>query len=294
MKIERRDIDLAELTAILDRTGDGALSEEDRDKLKAALDTLAFLTEQIGAKGTTIERLRRMLFGASTEKTAKIFPDPPEQEGGGSKPGDAANAGGGGRSGKERERRAGHGRNGADAFTGAVRVCVLHATLHHGDRCPECLKGKLYVQAHPRVLIRIRGVAPLSATRYDCERLRCNLCGEVFTAEAPEGVGSEKYDESAAAMVALLKYGCGLPFNRIEKLQRNLGIPMPAATQWELVEAAATQIAPVHAELVRQAAQGELLHNDDTTAKILELGRAAALDERVLSASVHARRRAPE
>jgi hypothetical protein len=44
---------------------------------------------------------------------------------------------------------------------------------------------------------------------------------------------------------------------------------MPAATQWELVEAAATQIAPVHTELIRQAAQGELLHNDDTTAKIL-------------------------
>ena len=37
-------------------------------------------------------------------------------------------------------------------------------------------------------------------------------------------------------MIALLRYGCGLPFNRMEKLGDNLGIPMPSSTQWELVE----------------------------------------------------------
>ena len=95
----------------------------------------------------------------------------------------------------------------------------------------------------PAVLVRIRGMAPLGATLYERERLRCNLCGEVFTAAAPEGVGEEKYDETAAAMIGLLKYGSGLPFNRIEKLQRHLGIPLPAATQWELVAAAAALLA---------------------------------------------------
>jgi len=42
----------------------------------------------------------------------------------------------------------------------------------------------------------------------------------------------------------------------------------------------ATSLAPVFAELIRQAAQGEVLHNDDTTIKILELmgrGRPEAL-----------------
>jgi len=28
-------------------------------------------------------------------------------------------------------------------------------------------------------------------------------------------------------MVGLLKYGAGLPFNRIEKLQSSMGIPLP-------------------------------------------------------------------
>ena len=114
-------------------------------------------------------------------------------------------------------------------------------------------------------------MAPLSATVYEQEKLRCNLCGEVFTAAAPEGVGEEKYDETAASMVGLLKYGAGLPFNRIERLERGMGIPLPAATQWEIVERAAGKMEPAYDELVYQAAQGDVLHNDDTTAKILEL-----------------------
>jgi hypothetical protein len=103
---------------------------------------------------------------------------------------------------------------------------------------------------------------------YELEKLRCNLCGKVFTAQVPEA-GKDKYDETAGAMVALLKYGAGLPFNRLEKLQESLGVPLPASTQWEIVERTADQIHPVYSELIRQAAQGELLYNDDTTMKIL-------------------------
>jgi transposase len=269
MKFERRDLDLGELTAIVERAQSSTLSAEESEKLKAALDTLAFLTGEIGAKGMTIERLRRMLFGASTEKTDKVFPPAPKDEGSSEDRATSTDA-----AGQQRKRRPGHGRNGADSFTGATKVCVVHGTLHHGERCPECLKGKLYTQAQPAVLVRIRGMAPLAATLYELERLRCSLCGEVFTATAPDGVGTEKYDASAAAMIALLKYGCGLPFNRIEKLEHNLGIPMPAATQWELVDEAAQAISPAHQELIRQAAQGEIVHNDDTTMKLLEFGKS--------------------
>jgi hypothetical protein len=75
-------------------------------------------------------------------------------------------------------------------------------------------------------------------------------------------------------MSALLKYACGLPFNRIEKLQKNLGIPMPAATQWELVSAAAETLKTTLHEMIRQAAQGEVVHNDDTTMKLLAFGKS--------------------
>ena len=90
-----------------------------------------------------------------------------------------------------------------------------------------------------RPLVRIVGQAPLAATVYNLEELRCNACGQVFTAPEPEGVGPEKYDETALAMVAELKYGSGMPFNRIENLEERLGVPLLAATQWGMVAEAA-------------------------------------------------------
>jgi transposase len=150
--------------------------------------------------------------------------------------------------------------------------------LQHGDRCLACGRGKVYEQKEPMVLVRIIGQAPLAATVYCLERLRCGACGQVFTAEEPEGVGAEKYDATAAAMIAQLKYGSGTPFYRLGKLEQHLGIPLAAATQWEIVEEAAELIKAARDELVRQAAQGEVLHNDDTGMRILALQRDASED----------------
>ena len=117
----------------------------------------------------------------------------------------------------------------------------------------------------------MRGQAPLAANVYELQKLRCNLCGEVFTAEAPAGVGPEKYDATAASMIALLRYGSGFPWNRLADLQESLGIPLPIATQCEIVAEAAVALRPAMEELIRQAAQGEVLHNDDTSMPVLAL-----------------------
>lgn len=83
-------------------------------------------------------------------------------------------------------------------------------------------------------------------------------------------MGEEKYGSSVAALLGLLRYGAGLPMNRIERLQTGMGIPLPVSTQWEILLKAAGLLAPAHAELTRQAAQGEVLFNDDTVMRILE------------------------
>ena len=54
-------------------------------------------------------------------------------------------------------------------------------------------------------------------------------------------------------------------------MQGLLGIPLPASTQWDIVHAQAKHLPPVHAEVIRQASEGDVLYNDDTTIKILEL-----------------------
>ena len=176
----------------------------------------------------------------------------------------------------------GHGHNGAHAFTGAEKIEVRHESLQAGDPCPKCETGTLYDTGRPGVLVRLIGQAPVKARVYYLQKLRCNPCGAIFTAKPPEGVNAEeKYDPTVGSMIALLRYGYGMPLRRQETLQGNLGIPLPDATQWDIVNDQAERAEPVWQELVRQAAQGDVVHNDDTGVKILELmaerARQAAL-----------------
>ena len=210
----------------------------------------------------------QLLFGATTETTRKVLEkllDETNQE---STSGDDAA--------QEPESEAaqkapGHGRHGAEDYGGAEKVRVPHESLKPGDPCPGCKKGTVYESVEPGHLVRIKGQAPVGATVYELQKLRCNLCGEIFTAQTPPGVGPDKYDAESASMIALLKYGSGLPFNRLQRLEGSLGIPLPAATQWEIVEHSADEIEPALEELIRQAAQGQVVHNDDTTMKVLAL-----------------------
>ena len=60
-----------------------------------------------------------------------------------------------------------------------------------------------------------------------------------------------------------------------EGLEENLGIPLPVATQCEIVAETAVSLQPALEELKRQAAQGEVVHNDDTSMRVLSLDRDA-------------------
>lgn len=270
--IPRIDVPMEELEKVLERARKEPLDEEGYAKLKASLETLGYLVQLVENKDTTIHRLRQMLFGASTEKTSEVLPTNGVAR-------QAENPTVNPKVPAEKASHKGHGRNGAEAYSGAEKVRVVHESLKPGDRCPHCQKGKVYHQAQPGVLVRVVGQAALKATVYELEKLRCNLCSDVYTAKTPEGVGTEKYDETSASMIALLKYGSGLPFHRLERLQGNLGIPLPAATQWEIVKEITGVLKPAYQELIRQAAQGEVVHNDDTTMKILAMMPARAPTE---------------
>ncbi len=249
------------------------LSAEDYDTLSAVVTTLKLLTQELERKHASLGTLRKLLFGPATEKSSRVLGKNASASNGGAEPPPAAEK-------KEAKKVQGHGRNGAVAYTGAARVKVPHQTLRAGHICPSCGQAKVRDLPDPAVLVRVTGMAPLMATVYELDQKRCNTCNEVFTAQSPPGVGDEKYDETVPAMIGMLKYGLGMPFNRIEKLQQGMGIPLPAATQWDLVHAAEKSLAPAHDELIVHAAQGDILHNDDTTARILALmgkeSRAAA------------------
>jgi transposase len=286
------ELDAEALHDMVRRAEAKQFQDEDYETVKVLAQSYVYLTDLLKEKNLSVRRLRKMLFGASTEKTEAVLGNGPDSEipasdGDAEQTEVAEETDSGADSAPQNDaatRPKGHGRNGVDAYEGAKQEEVPHPSLDPGDSCPECGQGTVYETSRPGVLIRFTGQVPVQATVYKLQKLRCNLCGKIFTAPAPDGVeNSEKYDTTVGSMIGLLKYGSGLPFNRLQRLQGSLGIPLAASTQWDIVHAKARLIWPAYAELIRQAAQGDVVYNDDTTIKILELmGKRAArtaLDE---------------
>jgi transposase len=288
------ELDMDKLEDVLRRAETNELTEGDCATIRTLFVSYVHLLDLLKNKNTSMDRLRKLLFGASTEKLAAVLGErkdlpPPSTDASAAA---ASAAGGEGATAQSpaaeteevaKEAEKGHGRNGADAYTGAEKIEVRHESLQPGDPCPKCEEGTVYETNRPGVLVRLVGQAPLHALVYYLQKLRCNLCGAIFPAKTPDDAGDEKYDATAGGMIALMKYGTGMPFNRLEGLQADLGIPLPSSTQWDIVEELAEEIEPVFEEFLRQAADGEVVHNDDTTVKILELmgarARQAALEE---------------
>lgn len=302
-------VDLDAAASMLEHTRD-QWSPEHHAIVEGMFYALVEATRQLHARGASLARLRRLWGIRTTEKLSAVFPrapqpandegPPPSLDGrddlgdkrdDGSDPRDRVDGGCAtgdgrgstpdpeapeGRAGAESgagapRTRKGHGRIGAAAYPHAACTHVEHDRAHVGDTCPRCAHGRLYQLCEPERIVRITGQPPLVARTWELDRLRCSGCGGVFTAPAPAEAQGSKYDERAVAMMALLRYDVGTPLHRLDRLQRNLETPVPASTQWEVVRDHVDVIVPVHDELRRRAASGDLLHNDDTSVRILEL-----------------------
>ncbi|MCG2661764.1 MAG: transposase, partial [Kiritimatiellae bacterium] len=267
MKVDVVNVSHDQIEAALAQAKD-VLPTEVFEKIDAVVRAYSTLVKVLEGKNVSIKRLRRMLFGSSSEKSRNVLASQEQSDGVGNE--NTKANGGGGKAKPPGPPPPGHGRNGQDAYRNAKTERVEHHTLKPGEPCPGCLKGRVYEQRdRPGILVRVTGRPPLAARIYNLQKLRCNLCLEIFEARPPKGVGRRKYDETAASMIALFKYGGGFPWSRLHKLQGAVGVPLPPSTQWEVVRDAAQGLLPAYEELERQAAQGEVIHNDDTTMRIL-------------------------
>jgi len=261
-----------EFEALLQRLSQQKLESDDYGLLIRLVQAMGWMSHELEDKKLSIRRLQR-IFGIKTESSRNILD-------GDEKNSDSNESGGTDPEKKKKKKSKGHGRKGAEAYTGAERIMLKLDQYKPGDPCPECPKGRLYELSNPGVVIRVKGQAPLYATIYELQKYRCNLCGLVLTAKLPEGVSDKKYDETAAAMLAMMRYGGGFPHYRLRRFQDNLGIPLPESTQWDILEKAADSAQYVYKELIRQAAQGDLIHNDDTTMRILSRIKETGKGER--------------
>ena len=274
-----------QVEALLDKAS-AALTPEETGQLRQMVETLRYITGELDKKRVSIKRLKAMLFGPSSEKTRspaleKLIKnalqgnDPSSQQDDTSandnRPPSLASDDAPQDS-EPKPKRPGHGRLGAQDYQGAQREHVTHPTIKPKDQCPKCDKGKLYLQKQPKVIVRMTGSAPIQAKVWSYDWFRCNLCGAMFTAPLPEEAGPpEKYDASVTSAVANLHYDLGLPFNRLATFQAQVQIPLPSSTQWDLVNGAVAHLHPLFEAMIRQAASGDVIHNDDTVNRVLEL-----------------------
>jgi len=168
------------------------------------------------------------------------------------------------------DKKPGHGRLPYTAYSDCSELVKLSIeNLKPGDPCPELCNGRLS-RYGPGNIIRVKGQNFAQVIHYEVEKLRCNLCSFLVSAEIPPEVGREKYDAAFKSILVLQKYYVAVPYYRQEKFQALLDFPLSDATQWHLVEQVADCCWGIFEMLQYLAANGTLIHNDDTTLKILE------------------------
>ena len=231
-----------------------------RERLPRILELAGGLLDLLATKNLSIKKLQQLFFGAKTESSQNVCGTVPKD--------------------KSKAKAKGHGRHSHGQYTGARRIAVSHPTLRPGHLCPECKRGKLRRRPRPAVAIHVSAQPPIGATIHELEQLRCDTCGKLFTAPPPPAAGAEKYDASVGVMIGLMRYGSGLPFYRLERLQLSLGVPLPASVQWEQANRVARELAPVFDHLQYLAAQSAVVYSDDTTMKVAALRQAIQKESR--------------
>jgi hypothetical protein len=260
------EIDAADVERLIEQAEHGRLDAAAQQRIVPLLRTLLWLERTLLDTRISASKLKTMLFGKRTEKSGRKPQDPPGSADGGKGAGEPSASG----EGSAATRPRGHGRRGAADYPGAERIVCAHGEYQAGDRCPYCERGRLYPLP---ALVRLRffGQPLAGVRRFELERLRCALCGYLTIAPLPPEAGPQTYAASLKVNLAVAHYHLGLPFKRIESFQALVGMPLPDATQWDLVEQVADSAYPVHEQLKRLGANQPRVYQDDTGARLLSL-----------------------
>lgn len=258
-KKKKSELEEIEVDGLEERLKSRQLDDADFDNILKILRLVTTLRTLLQKRSFGLLSVVRKLFGIKTEKEPSKGPKGPSSSSG-----------------------RGTGRRGRDGYPGADKIEVKHPTLQIKNICPECGKGKLQ-ETEPCVHYSWSGQAPLKLDIYLLQRLVCPICKSYFTAPAPTEAMEHSVDDSsgemktgivdrnamANAMVSLLRFEFGVPHHRLAKIQERKGMGLPVANQDKMIQQVAYALAPIYDELINLAANGDLLHSDDTRMKIL-------------------------
>lgn len=289
--IEVRRVSTEDVQTVL-REVEGCVDPEKYALLQDLFEGYLELMRKLSEQTMTLARLRKLFHIETSERLVPPTPEAPRDDAepqhekplspSGPKPPEAESSSAAVSSASHEEtadpeppvatpkKRPGHGRNRGTAYAGPNNH-VEHPDLKAGQRCPDCARGSLYLLRKTAPSVQISGQPPLVATTHTAESLRCTTCGKLFTAPLPEEAKGPRFKASAVAMIAYLHYLCGMPFERLDGIQKDAGVPIAASVQWKLVDEAAAALEPVHETLIDTGARASGMHIDDSPMKVLEL-----------------------
>jgi len=258
-----------EVSDLLEHLEEGELSDKERHQLREIVLAVLWMGKKLEDRELSIRKLQR-LFGIKTETARKLFGSITKKTHDADSLERNASSGESSNGDKGPFPTGGSGRQGAKDYPDAEKVFHSHESLKAGDKCPECGRGSLYFYGFGS-FVKLMGQPAVRAVIHMPEQLRCSACLAFFTAKLPEDIAQGRADPTAKSMVALFRYGSGIPFYRNEGLQEFLRTPLSDSTQWDMAEDVADAALPVYRVLLEKAALVELMHSDDTSGRILTL-----------------------
>lgn len=230
---------------------DLALDAEDMRLILNAIHTLVSLQSKLEEKDMTLLKLKKLL-GMITQSERRN--------------------GSGGRKNNTKSNKSSN-KNNQSSIPAPTKEHKI-VDLKRGDPCPVCPSGRLGKKA-PLVFIRVTGSCEYQSEKHIVNRLVCNLCDHVVTAEVPKEVTQDgdlgqKYGYSARSMMAIHKNFSGSPYFHQETLNNMFGQSITASTIFDQCEYVANDTQPAYFELKRLAANAVLFHIDDTSNRILD------------------------
>jgi len=275
-------IDESELQLLSERIAQRKMEEGDWEKMSRYLALVMKLSLALQCGKIKLRKVLRLFFGKRTEKEKRK--DPPKDPKSPASSGDVSeNPADDSKQETDKAStdeshhdKKGHGRRPVNDFQNAETIHCPLCQNKPGDICPLCKRGRLRTMP-VEVTIRFTGNPPITATKSEQEKSRCNTCGAIFKAELPESARGEKYDASAKVSVVMNKYNMGMPFYRLAMQQAQQLIPLAPSVQWELAEDAANGFLPVYVTLEHLVARADLIFIDDTPYYVLEAGKRQPL-----------------
>ena len=162
-----------------------------------------------------------------------------------------------------------HPKRSNNEFNPVASYLYPHEDLEPGNQCPLCLQGRVY-PFREKVIPILIGRSPLAHEAHRLQILRCNACGAILEPKLPPEVPKKGRSEaSAQAVLVVMHYLIGVPFQSISNFQKMANQNVSPAQLWEITEQAADAIKPIYEELKKQVANYKIFYTDDTSARIL-------------------------